>query len=236
MHDINAHFVIPWTEGKGCSIALLFDQAPEKVELMISHSWSASVRQTYNALNSLSLMHLIPMETRVFFCTLCQYQPGDDAQLGLSIQAQLEMQPFSQVIKNKPKFGMFVIHTLISEVYTRLWCVFEVNEGLHAKIEMTGLFDPTVWTLSAFKKMMKVDTKVAQCHPNDRNDLVRKIEAQGGFWRLDKAILQFRKEAFRDLKSALKMKILLGVQVVGNDDIKEDIAETPSDDDISYSA
>ena len=43
MYDINTHFIIPWTRGTACSIALLFDQDPGDVELMFSNSWLASV-------------------------------------------------------------------------------------------------------------------------------------------------------------------------------------------------
>jgi len=234
MHDINTHFVIPWTRGTGCSIALLFDQDPGEVELMFSHSWSASVKQTFNALRSITLMHKIPGDTRVFFCTLCQYQPGDGAHRGLSVQQQLNMDPFSQVIGSKPKYGMFIIHTLISEVYDRLWCVLEVHEGMQAKIELSGLFDPTVWKLSAFKNMMKVNTEGAKCAPSDRQKLVTKINEQGGFIRLDKEILGFRKSAYQDLKIALKFEALLGVDILNLKEV--DYVAPSTNKDVAFGA
>merc|ERR1711884_772578 len=103
---------------------------PEKADLMLSHSWSGSVKETLNALRTLVTMHFLPVEARVFFCTLSQYQPDDGAEGGLSIQEQLDKDPFDKVIRSRPKYGMYVIHTLKSELYERLWCVNEVYEAL----------------------------------------------------------------------------------------------------------
>merc|ERR1712176_1252063 len=78
-------------------------------------------------------------------------------------------------------------HTLNSEVYDRLWCVHEVAEAIHAKIKITGLFDPHSWTLSTFDKLMKIETKNAKCsRRSDKKMLRKKIEDGYGFARLDK--------------------------------------------------
>jgi len=204
MHDVNTHFVIPWTRDTGCSIALLFDSNPEKADLMISHSWSGSVKETINAMKTLITMHFLPIDSRLFFCTLSQYQAEDGAHGGLSIQQQLEMNPFNQVISSRPKYGMYVIHTTQSEVYDRLWCVDEVREASKNKIEITAIFDPHVWTLSDFKNSIKIETKNANCFSNsDKDMLTEKIEAAGGFDELDDIIRRFRRNSKRDLKMAL---------------------------------
>ena len=44
MYDINDHFVKPWTQGTGCSIALLMNTAEQlPIEGMFSHAWAGSV-------------------------------------------------------------------------------------------------------------------------------------------------------------------------------------------------
>ena len=73
MYDVNTHFVIPWTRGSGCSIALLFHNSaadagggdssgggPPPVELMLSHAWAGSVIQVHRAIQSLLGFHALP--------------------------------------------------------------------------------------------------------------------------------------------------------------------------------
>jgi len=101
--------VKPWTQhGTGCSLVGLMDQNQGSVELMISHSWTGSVTKTLSILESLPGLFFIPKETRVFICTMCLYQPEDYHQAGLTIEQQIEFQPISKIIENKPTYGMYV--------------------------------------------------------------------------------------------------------------------------------
>jgi len=220
MHDVNAHFVVPWTRGTGRSIALLSDSNPGKADLMISHSWSGSVKETLNATKTLITMHFLPKDSKLFFCTLSQYQADDKAPGGLLIQEQLQMDPFNQVINSRPKYGMYVIHTTKSEVYDRLWCVDEVRAARKANIEIAGIFDPNVWTLSTFNNLMTIETKNAKCSSkSDRESLTEKIVARGGFTKLDKVIHDFRKDAKRDLRMALTFESTFGTDITKYDTI-----------------
>ena len=128
MHDINAHFIVPWSRGTGCSIALLLNSAKGcsmPVELMLSHAWGGSTVETFNCLQNLVNNHGVPPQTPVFFCALCLYQPEDGAPGGLSISQQLELSPFGVVIKSNPEWGMWVIHVTNFEVYSRTWTVHD---------------------------------------------------------------------------------------------------------------
>ena len=121
MYDVNDHFVKPWTQGTGCSIALLMNAAEQlPVEGMLSHAWAGSLVETYNCLQNMVNHSGVPSTARFFFCTFSMYQPQDGAEGGLSIDEQIAMEPFAKIIEAKPTHGMFVLHTTISEVYDRL--------------------------------------------------------------------------------------------------------------------
>jgi len=69
MYDLSQHFVVPWTRGTGCSVALLMDANPKPAELVLSHVWGGSVLETYGMLQRVSGPDgRLPRETRIFFC------------------------------------------------------------------------------------------------------------------------------------------------------------------------
>ena len=107
---------------------LLNQRDPRPADMMISHSWSGAVVETTACLESLVNLHMVSPSRSIFFCTLCIYQPQDEHELGLSIQAQLQLRPFAKIIASSPSEGMCVLHTTESEVYERMWCVHEVDE------------------------------------------------------------------------------------------------------------
>ena len=43
----------------------------------------------------------------------------------------------------------------VFEVYDRLWCVHEVDEGILSNIEIHGAFDSGSWNLAEFDKIIK---------------------------------------------------------------------------------
>lgn len=113
--DLMDHFVVPYTRGTGCSIALLMathaDAQPQRqqqqaaatvvatgpgeVELTLSRaSWAgASVVETCEKLERLSdgREGSVPSSTHVFFSTLCLYHPQDGAPGGLPMDTQLDL-------------------------------------------------------------------------------------------------------------------------------------------------
>merc|ERR1712166_552119 len=209
MHDINAHFIVPWSRGTGCSIALLLNSAKGclmPVELMLSHAWGGSTVETFNCLQNLVNNHGVPPQTPVFFCALCLYQPEDGAPGGLSISQQLELSPFGVVIKSNPEWGMWVIHVTNFEVYSRTWTVHEVDEAKIAKITVQGVFDLYRWTKEKFDEAREIDTESSGCRPEDRKMLVAAIEKHGGFGKLDKKIREFRSEMRELLVRGLDQK------------------------------
>ena len=48
MYDVKDHFIVPYTKGTGCSVALLMDPDPAPVQLMLSHG-AGSCHCRYNS-------------------------------------------------------------------------------------------------------------------------------------------------------------------------------------------
>jgi len=210
MYDIKAHFINPWTSGTGCSIACLMEGNQEPVELMVSHAWTGSVIESLASIKTITSMYFVPKETLIFFDAMCMYQAEDDYQaedgiaFSLSIQEQIEMEPFITIIQNKPKRGMFIIHTTISEVYERLWCVHEIDEAIEAKIKIYGAFDPASWNAKALKVMVKdpICTEDAKCQEeSDKIMLTQLIIGREGFDMLDSTVMDVRQRSIKDLEA-----------------------------------
>lgn len=206
MYDVNDHFVKPWTQGTGCSIALLMNTAEQlPVEGMFSHAWAGSVVETYNCLQNMVNHSGVPSTARFFFCTFSMYQPQDSAAGGLSISEQIALEPFAKIIESKPTHGMFVLHTTVSEVYDRLWVAHEADVGIDAKLQMRGLFDMYRWTVEKFESAAAVKTcdgKVGV--EKDRAYIEGLIMTRGGYERLDGVIAEFRKKMLVELKVLLE--------------------------------
>jgi hypothetical protein len=95
MYDIAEHFILPWTRGTGCSIALLLASAlpsdvPPAADAVLAHAWGASTLETRGCIRELTRTHGLSPNTRVFFDALCLYLPDDGAAGGLMIVEQSE--------------------------------------------------------------------------------------------------------------------------------------------------
>jgi len=215
MYDINVHFIKPWTRGTGCSVAGLMDDNQRQVDLMVSHAWAGSVIESLASIKTITRMYLVPKETRIFFDTLCMYQAEDGTIGGLSIPEQLTMKPFTTIIHKKPQHGMFIIHTTISEVYERLWCVHEADEAIEAKIEIYGAFDPASWNTKALKDIVtSFSTQSATCQgESDKETLTNLVNDRGGFDRLDRIVKDIRQQSIKDLEAVNLFEQLFSMNI-----------------------
>eukprot|EP00971_Amphidinium_carterae_P201879 4005656-Amphidinium_carterae.1 len=117
MYDLCKTFVVPWTRGTGCSLAVLMthDAQPEEREpqLMISHAWAEDVEECQSALQTWANDKEMPSSTN----------PGDD---GPTIEEQLKHDPFKEVTQSSSireahgGFGMCAFHTSEVDLYGRL--------------------------------------------------------------------------------------------------------------------
>jgi len=108
--------------------------------------------------------------------------------------------------------GMLVIQTSLVDLYTRLWCVHEVDRALEMKVPIdVAMSGRCLEDLERRAKLfldnkdlggawldgtnINVDTRRATCGcKGDEAMLMEKIYEHGGFDRLNTAIARFRKE------------------------------------------
>lgn len=202
MYDVKDHFVVPWTRGTGCSISgLLGSEGPTQV--MLSHAWAGSVIESYNCVQNMVNRAGVPKTARLFYCVFAMYQAEDACPGSLSISAQLALGPFQKIISSRPEHGIFVVHTTNYEVYSRMWTVHELDEGLEGSIQMRGLFDIYRWSLEKFDGSIEISTENSECRAEDRVMLEKLIVSRGGFARLDDRVKEFRTSMRNQLEADL---------------------------------
>jgi len=213
LYEIVDHFVKPWTQNTGNSIALLMNcEKPLKAEVMISHAWGEDIIEAMVALLGKAYAMKMPLTTVVWFCAFAQYQPGDaKGDCGPSVAEQLSKDPFKRVIGSRPTFGMIVLHTSRAELYERLWCVYEVNEAKKAEVEPHAAFSMNYLKEYYFMRergvgdeCFRVDTSSAKCScPGDMELIHTRIkeahEGMDGFKALDDKISRFRCDALEPM-------------------------------------
>jgi hypothetical protein len=180
---------------------------------MVSHAWGEDADECVEALELFYEKCRVPWSTPVFFCTLSLYQPGDGASGALTIPEQIALAPFKRVINALPRHGMVVVHTTAEDVYTRMWCVHEVDEALEASIKVRGAMSQRYRAkfrgrASVSESMLDLQTERATCSFQDDERMLRETiqRKPGSFDRLDEVILKFRREMFAAEEAELLQK------------------------------
>lgn len=199
MYDVCKFFVCPWTMGSGSSLALLLNSdRPLAAELMISHAWGEDVDECAESLMLYCESNDIPEDVACWFCVFANYQPGD----GPTISEQIAMDPFGSVISAiqkldpDPRRGMVVVHTSTAELYSRLWCVFEIGKALYEGVSATTAcsFAYIVSLSGKTKSDLGVHTESARCSSPEDEEMIRQVLVNdfGGYEGLDSTVLDFR--------------------------------------------
>ncbi|CAK9046436.1 Hypothetical protein (Fragment) [Durusdinium trenchii] len=213
MYKICDLFVKPWTLGTGNSVALLLNPQPLAAEVMISHAWAEEIDECSEALMLHFARYTITEATACWFCVFSMYQPGDV----ITIQEQLELDPFGRVLSTMNQLsqqafdearGMVVIHTSASEVYERLWCVFEIGkatlDGVPTKAACS--FAYIVAQSSRSKESLQVFTENARCSVPEDEERIRELMMSdfGGAEMLNRMIWDFRLAMMRQMGYELR--------------------------------
>ncbi|CAE8581647.1 unnamed protein product [Polarella glacialis] len=224
MHDVCRLFVKPWSEGTGCSLAVLMSREVVcNAQLMVSHCWGEDVSETKESLLQHAVRHELPMTVPIWFCVFSNYQPEDG--VGPKLEHQLALEPFASVIRNPSLkaanggHGMVALHTTTDDLYSRLWCVHEVERAIvEEDVEIIAsmsqkYIDLMVGRVEQFLGLgatlndcfraagVQVQTAKARCSSKDDEEKLVKLILQqaNGFDGLDKVVESFRREQLPDI-------------------------------------
>jgi len=244
MYDMSSQFVTPWTQGTGCGAAVLMNsERSSPAQLMFSHAWGEDVQESLAACKAFATREGLAKDTWVWFCVFANYQAEDG--YGPSIAEQLTMNPFKAVIESEAikrhsgGHGMCCLHTTKADLYTRLWCVHEMdvaqcNPDVEVRMAMSVEYIREVerrvklfsaagqFGMDALLKAagVAVDTMTAQCsNPIDEEMLIKAIlQGEDGFEGLDRRILDLRRKM---LPHAID-RVLLRAQILyaGSEEVR----------------
>eukprot|EP00439_Symbiodinium_sp_Y106_P086391 s2122_g32.t3 len=204
LYDLNP-LLIRWTRNTGAGIALRMNPAqPVDATLMVSHCWGESMNECSEALEEFKSRQSIEPTCGLWFCAFSQYQAGDELEdVGPTIAEQLRKDPFGTVVRAVAnREGMVVVHTSKQEIYTRLWCVYEISEALAARtaVNIAYSMDYVSKHAANLDDMLRARTRDARCAKDSDETYIReKVEKSGGWSVLDRKIFSFRLDALRAL-------------------------------------
>jgi len=158
MRDVAAHFLRPWTQGTGCSVAVLLwgllpdeyvegrstaDNAPQPdaAQAFVCHAWDGPVVELRECLRSMA-KDLSP-RTRIWLDAFSLYLPDDGAPGGLMHSEQ--MSASSQALKELPPLGIFVVRSAEVNGLSRLWVLYELWLASRMGLRRTGLCTRAKW-------------------------------------------------------------------------------------------
>mmetsp|Transcript_26379 Transcript_26379/g.73697 ORF Transcript_26379/g.73697 Transcript_26379/m.73697 type:complete len:590 (+) Transcript_26379:88-1857(+) len=212
LYDMNERFVIPWTRGTGCSVAVLMNKhTPLEAKVMLSHAWAEDMEECREALNKHFDDEHIAKEIAVWFCGFGLYQPEDGH--GPTIQEQIELHPFTNVIASesvKTTSGrMIAVHTTRADLWERLWCVREVREAMSHDVNVKAAFSTEYVNhfKSEYSTMINngcshqdgldaagitVRTARANCRKEDKPMLLQELVKHGNLEEVDKITTDLR--------------------------------------------
>jgi hypothetical protein len=217
MREFVEEFIVPWSEGTGSSYALLRNASqPLTAKVMVSHTWREQVEEFSNTLFRSFEIRGTPDDTPLFICSFALYQCGDRHGPTITEQISLDPEPFVQVIQSTSIQEMVAVHVRQDDLYSRLWCVRELDEAKKLGIPIIGamplkadssytdvrneIFAPFVGP------GLFVNTKAATCSRADdelriRQDIEGVDEPTGesaAYRKLDKRITDIRLKMYVD--------------------------------------
>eukprot|EP00325_Prymnesiales_sp_UTEX-LB-985_P003380 CAMPEP_0174704474 /NCGR_PEP_ID=MMETSP1094-20130205/8057_1 /TAXON_ID=156173 /ORGANISM="Chrysochromulina brevifilum, Strain UTEX LB 985" /LENGTH=2563 /DNA_ID=CAMNT_0015902535 /DNA_START=134 /DNA_END=7825 /DNA_ORIENTATION=+ len=159
-YDVDLFFVKPWTKGTGEGVALNMNtDAYKKAEVFISHAWGEDIEQIKDMLWEWATKQG-KEDAVIWFCTFSNYQadefdrPYQDneldqptgpkpLQLGPTVKEQVFMDAFENVIeyisKTDPPGKMLALQVSEADMYTRLWCILEMDTALKMNVQTSLL-------------------------------------------------------------------------------------------------
>jgi len=220
-------------------VALLHNPQGLSAALMCSHTWGEDLEELHDAIIwSLHDHSLTDADPALWVCLFAIHQararfPGNP---GPTIEDQLAVDPFGTVVATRKSGGgdlqaMLAVHTTRVDMYTRLWCPYELYQAQQKRLEIwMGASTRYEYQLACDKQYLQsfagdesrarelhlsklaVDTSRAGCSsPEDAASIRRKIMAEGGFKMLDAFVLALREQVVSRSRPAVDTKRLKAV-------------------------
>jgi len=219
MYDVVEKIIKPKTRGKGLGYSLYINRKkPIRANVMVSHVWGDDYERFIEALLKSG------SEGPFWVCAMAIYQNEDISKLTISKQLgpHPSTGPFATVLKQSSK--MVAIVTPNSDIYTRLWCIYEIFTAVQLGVpvdvsffsETMGETNETYYNAGLDNAGAIVNTKKASC--TDASDIAMIVsqvtELEGGF------------ELLNDVISWVKMNGLIQAAQV-EDDMTETTSTVP---------
>lgn len=199
MYDVKDKIITPDTKGTGKGYALMKNEAkPLRARIMVSHAWLENYDDFLNAIACFS-------EPGPFWvCAFAIYQPEDIADLCIVEQLGSDVMcgPFATVLKQADM--MLGVVTSRCNIYTRLWCVFEMNVALelNVRVRMVQNFERTEYNFSEALlgcSNSAVESESAACGSEGDKEMIHEAIAEsGGFDKIDIAVEKVRLQALQE--------------------------------------
>ena len=205
MYDVVTKIIKPKTAGTGMGYSLLLNQDnPLRAKVMISHAWGEDYDQF------LSTLAQGGTEGPFWVCamSLCQNNDVEDVTIERQLGPSPQFGPFAIVLKQAD--SMTAIMTESCDIYTRLWCVYEIFTAISLGIPVNlDAFTETKGYGGQTRKYTNVildsaekaiDTSQASCgHEGDKKMIYKEILKQaGGFELIDDVVMWVRIKALID--------------------------------------
>jgi len=206
MYEVVTEIIKPMTAGTGTGYALLCNRdAPKRATVMVSHAWQENFEQF------LITVEQSGVKGPFWICSFCIYQNEDiDA---VTIQKQLGYNlsngPFSTVLRQSDR--MLVVITSSCDIYTRLWCVYEMFVAITLNVPVSLVAFNEITTSIGGSDAMYINavldssgtsvlTKSAKCgNKSDEVMIQNEIKKQvGGFDLIDDTVFWVRIKALID--------------------------------------
>jgi len=215
MYDVVNTIVKPRTQGTGMGYSLLLNEdTPLRAKVMVSHAWGENYNQFLETLENSG------SEGPFWVCAFSIYQNNDLEEVTISKQLGPDPHygPFATVLRQSDL--MIAIMTQSCDIYTRLWCVYEIFVAISMNIpvklesynEITGFVgsDKMYSNVVLDSTGRAVSTVTAECgYEGDKMMIHNEISKQrGGFTLIDDVVMWVRIMALiDDLPNCMKKSL-----------------------------
>lgn len=205
MYDVVNTIIKPKTEGTGMGYSLYLNQEePLRAKVMVSHAWGENFNQFYHTLQQSG------NEGPFWVCamSICQNNDIEDVTIEKQLGPDPHYGPFATVLRQAD--SMIAIMTKSCDIYTRLWCVYEIFTAISLNIpvkletynEITGFggSDQMYSNVVLDSTGAPVSTKDAECGYEGDIQMIHNeiLKQEGGFELIDDVIMWVRIKALID--------------------------------------